>query len=73
MEFNWITPLDAAEKWGVTERRVQALCKNGQIEGVIRIKKSWFIPKDAPKPTDGRCRNGRKPTVQEQELENGKN
>ena len=67
MEFNWITPQEAAEKWGITERRVQALCKNGQDDGVIRIKKAWLIPKGAPKPIDGRCRNGRKPTSREKE------
>ena len=67
MEFNWITPQEAAEKWGITERRVQALCKNGQVGGVIRIKKAWLIPKDTPKPIDGRCRNGRKPAPREQE------
>ena len=60
MDFNWITPLDAAEKWGITERRVQALCANGQVEGVIRLKRSWLIPKDTPKPIDGRRKNGRK-------------
>jgi len=67
MEFNWITPQEAAEKWGITERRVQALCKNGQVDGVIRVKGGWFIPKDAPKPIDGRCRNGRKPIKNEME------
>ena len=61
MEFDWITPQEAAEKWGITERRVQALCKNGQVEGVIRIKGGWFIPKDVLKPEDGRRKNGRKP------------
>ena len=67
MEFNWMTPQEAAEQWEITDRRVQALCKNGQVEGVIKISKGWLIPKNAPKPIDGRCRNGRKPTKREQE------
>ena len=67
MEFDWITPQDAAEKWGITDRRVQALCANGQIEGIIRLKRGWLIPKDTPKPIDGRRRNGRKPVINNQE------
>jgi hypothetical protein len=69
MDFDWITPQQAAEKWGVTERRVQALCVNGQVEGVVRLKGGWFIPKATPKPLDGRRNNGRKPKPQKQENE----
>jgi hypothetical protein len=71
MEFNWIAPKDAAEMWGVSERRVQVLCANGQIEGVVRIKNGWLIPKGALKPSDGRVRNGRKPA--KNKTEGGKN
>ena len=35
MEFDRITAQQAAEKWGKTVRRVQVLCKNGQIDGVV--------------------------------------
>ena len=62
MEFNWITPQEAADEWGVTDRRVQALCANGQVEGVIRLKRGWLIPKGTPKPIDSRKNNGRKST-----------
>ena len=62
MEIDWITPKQAAEKWGISARRVQALCANGQIAGVVRLGLVWLIPKDAEKPEDGRKRNGRKPT-----------
>ena len=51
MEFNWITPQEVGEKWDITDRRVQALCVNGQNEGVIRLKRGWLIPKDAPRNT----------------------
>ena len=67
MDFNWITPQQAGDSWGITERRVQALCANGQVEGVIRLKRGWLIPKDTLKPPDGRARNGRKPAIREQE------
>jgi hypothetical protein len=61
MELEWINAQQAADKWGITSRRVQALCKNAQIEGVIRLGKVWLIPKNAPKPTDGRVNNKRQP------------
>jgi hypothetical protein len=54
MELEWITAQQAADKWGITVRRVQALCNNSQINGVVRLGKAWLIPKDAPKPPDGR-------------------
>ena len=62
MDFDWITPQEAAEQWGVTDRRVQALCANGQVDGAIRLKRGWLIPKGTLKPSDGRRNNGRKPT-----------
>jgi len=61
MEFDWITPKQAAEKWSISDRRVQALCKNNQISGVVRLGNAWLIPQDVPKPEDGRKQNGRKP------------
>jgi len=64
MDFDWITAQDAAEAWGITDRRVQVLCANGKVEGAIRLKRGWLIPKGTPKPADGRSKNGRKPTMQ---------
>ena len=64
MDFNWITPQEAAEAWGISDRRVQALCASGQVKDVIRLKRGWLIPKDTQKPADGRARNGRKPASQ---------
>ena len=56
MEIDWITPLQAAQKWRITERQVQAMCKSRKIEGVIRVSKVWLIPKNAQRPIDGRTR-----------------
>jgi hypothetical protein len=72
MDFDWITPQEAAEQWGITDRRVQALCANGQVEGVIRLKRGWLIPKGTSKPSDSRRNNGRKPTIREQEQKHEK-
>ena len=40
----------AAEKWGVTPRFVQMLCKEGRILGATRWGRAWMIPADAPRP-----------------------
>lgn len=47
---------EASEKWGISERRVQKLCEEDRIPGVIRFGRSWAIPKDAEKPVDGRLK-----------------
>ena len=61
MDSNWITSQEAAEAWGITDRRVQVLCANGQIEGALRLKRGRLIPKGKQIPADGRARNRRKP------------
>ena len=54
--MNYISAKEAAEKWGITQRRVEILCMNGQVHGVERIGRMWLIPKDAQKPIDGRTK-----------------
>lgn len=55
--MDYITAKDASEKWGISERRVQILCREGKIEGVVKLGWAWAIPKDAKKPADGRYTN----------------
>lgn len=45
-----ITVQQAAEKWGVTPRRVQDLCKRGEIAGATMWHRSWMIPATAEYP-----------------------
>lgn len=52
-----ITTKQAAEKWGISDRRVRILCANGQIEGAFQRGRSWMIPDNAQKPTDGRIKS----------------
>jgi len=59
MELDWISPSQASEKWGITERQVQSLCKNGKIKNAVRLGRSWLIPKDEPKPLDGRTKEAK--------------
>ena len=46
----------AAELWGISDRRVRVLCANGQIQGAFLRGKSWVIPDGADKPADGRIK-----------------
>jgi hypothetical protein len=54
--MNYIGTKEAAEKWGISERRIQKLCEEGRIPGTVRFVRVWAIPKDAEKPTDGRLK-----------------
>ena len=48
--MSWITVKQASEKWGVTTRRVQELCKEGKIKGATRWERTWMIPSHAVLP-----------------------
>lgn len=50
--FEYMTAQEAAEKWGITARRVQILCVQGRIPGAKKYATVWAIPKDAEKPAD---------------------
>jgi len=52
--MDYMTLKDAAEKWGVTPRRVNYYCAGGRIHGGV-----WLIPKTAEKPIDGRTKQGK--------------
>ena len=40
----------ASEKWGVTTRRIQDLCKQGKIPGAQLWERTWMLPEDAVYP-----------------------
>ena len=52
--MNYIKVSKAAEKWGISARRVRLLCSQGKIDGVIRKGNLYMIPENALKPLDGR-------------------
>lgn len=59
IDKNYIKIDETAKSWGVTPRRIQAMCAAGKIEGAIRIGREWLIPKNASKPVDGRTKVGK--------------
>lgn len=50
----YITVKQAAEKWGISDRRVRILCAEGKIPGAYQEGRAWKIPAEATKPADGR-------------------
>ena len=48
-----------SERWGVSIRWIQVLCKNNRIPGAFRIGNAWAIPSDAQKPKDARIKSGK--------------
>ena len=57
MEYMSIS--QAAEKWGISPRRIQVLCKQERIAGASRMGDVWAIPADAEKPKDARVKSGK--------------
>lgn len=58
--LDYISVREASIKWGISERRIQKLCEENRIDGVIRFGRSWAIPKDAQKPIDERTKKARR-------------
>lgn len=52
--MDYLSAKEVAEKWNISRRRVQFLCKEGRIEGAFKLSDVWVIPKDAQKPSDRR-------------------
>ena len=52
----YMTAKEAAEKWGISDRRIRILCSEGRIPGAFQEGRGWKIPIDAEKPADGRYR-----------------
>ena len=51
---SYLSVRETAEKWSVSERRINQYCSEGRIPGAQRFGKSWAIPADAEKPGDPR-------------------
>ncbi len=56
---DYMTIKEAAEKWGISTRRVTTLCHEGRIEGVVKFGASFAIPADSEKPADLRIKSGK--------------
>lgn len=57
--MSYITVQEAAERWDVSERRVQMFCREGRIPGAFKRNSAWMIPESTQRPDDPR-RNTKK-------------
>lgn len=52
MEF--MSAREAADKWGISQRRVAVLCSENRIAEATMVGNMWIIPGNAKKPIDAR-------------------
>ena len=52
----FMTTREASEKWNITERRINVLCKEDRIPGAYKDNKRWLIPDKTEKPADKRLK-----------------
>ena len=57
--LEYMTVTQAAEKWGISTRRVRLLCSEDKIKGVIREGRYYKIPVYTERPADGRRLRGK--------------
>ena len=57
--MKYLSTFEAAEKWGISHRRVSILCNEGRITGAQRAGSRWIIPENAEKPADARIKSGK--------------
>lgn len=50
----YISAKEAADKWGISQRRVATLCAENRIENAEMVGSVWIIPSTTLKPVDGR-------------------
>ena len=51
--MNYLSSMEAAKAMGITVRRVQQMCKQGEISGAVKEGHSWLIPENAVLPDSG--------------------
>ena len=52
--MNYISIKEASKKWRISDSRIRLLCREGRIEGAVKIGRNWSIPSYASKPIDAR-------------------
>ena len=55
--MDYLSIQDISNKWNISKRRIQVLCREGRINGAKMIGNMWVVPKDAERPTDARTKN----------------
>lgn len=62
--MDYLPVQEFSNKWNISKRRIQILCKEGRIEGAKMIGNMWVIPADAKRPNDARTKSPIKPNTE---------
>ena len=52
--MEYMSAREAADKWGISQRRVAVLCSENRIDNATMVGNMWIIPTAAQKPIDAR-------------------
>ena len=52
--MKFMSAREAANKWGISQRRVAILCSENRISDAAMVGNMWIIPITAKKPVDAR-------------------
>lgn len=52
--MEYMSAREAADKWGISQRRVAVLCSEQRIKDATMVGNMWIIPSSAEKPIDAR-------------------
>lgn len=52
--MEYMSAREAADKWGISQRRVALLCSESRIDNAAMLGNMWIIPTTAEKPSDAR-------------------
>lgn len=52
--MDFMSAREAADKWGISQRRVAVLCSERRIDNAMMVGNMWIIPSSAKKPIDAR-------------------
>lgn len=52
--MEYMSAREAADKWGISQRRVAVLCSENRIDNAAMVGNMWIIPTTAGKPIDAR-------------------
>ena len=50
--MEYMTTIEASEKWKISSRRISKLCSEGRVEGAVLKGKTWLIPEKNEKPKE---------------------
>ncbi len=48
--MKYLSVVEIAKKWKISDRMVRNYCANGRVEGAFLVGKTWNIPEDAVRP-----------------------